>query len=471
MSLKSLVICLISLFATTTPLFSRAAPITTDISNRSYADSVIKQINSAQKSILIAMYAVYVHDGTTGNPVDGIISALISARKRGVAVQVYLDNSPDSNKGNYQAYQTLSAAGIAVAFINSRIKLHAKLIVIDEAIVIEGSANWTRSALLENFENNTLIRSPESAKTKQSFFDELAKNIEPINPIIIDPNAVKVPAVFLTSDGFAPRMVTGRDPYAFDLYLIFLSDNKKLLIDYPSLIQSLKLKGKYSQNMVYQALQRLKNQYHLIDFTIKENTHPKHPQITLVPLTGATVSLPRTYWDYGLNDQLGLNEKFTFLVCLNEQALSIPCPYWSLSEEDLNTKYHLSSRSLSRGLRSLEQQDILEISESEASDSDFTDRTANQYRLKPLISPQEKELLWKQLQENEGKDKVARACAYAAKLGEENNLDTVKAFIRFIKQYQPQAIEKALTLVAGYRNNNPLKNIYYLEEVIKNNEH
>jgi len=38
----------------------------------------------------------------------------------------------------------------------------------------------------------------------------------------------------------------------------------------------------------------------------------------------------------------------------------------------------------------------------------------------------------------------------------------------FIKKYDLKAIEQGVKIVSGYKNNNPLKNIRFLEGVIKN---
>jgi len=443
-----------------------------DISNRAYGARVLTEINQAQKEIYVAMYSMYVHDGQLDNPADSLVQALIDARNRGVAVKVYLDDSSSNANANNDAYQMLVGAKVDTFFIKPELKMHAKLIVIDGETTIDGSANWTRSALLKNFESNIVIRSREFAQVKLAFFKALAENtVTPVDVTPVAAERIEIPAAFLTEAKFAPRMVTDMDGLAFDLYLIllrdiFLRNSSALAVDYPALAQRLGLKGEYTQTFLHRALERLKDKYHLIDFTAG-----RRPVVTVVPIAGNFFYLPGLYWDYGLASQLLLKEKFAYLISSCEQSLALPRPYWSRSKEELKKEYHITVNVLGEGLRGLEQKDLLDIRSSKATSDDFGDRTANEYYLKPLISTEERARVWAALEDSEGKDKVSFACGLAHDaLGEENHLDTVKEFIRFIKQYKMVSIQKAVKIVGAYRANNPLKNVRFLEGVIKNIE-
>ena len=53
-----------------------------------------------------------------------------------------------------------------VRYIVPSQRLHAKLIVVDERTVVDGSANWSYSALAENAESSTMIISQQYAVLK-----------------------------------------------------------------------------------------------------------------------------------------------------------------------------------------------------------------------------------------------------------------------------------------------------------------
>ena len=437
-----------------------------DISNRAYCESVLTEIAAAKDKILVAMYAVYTGDGEADNPARKLLDALIAARKRGVTVKVYLDDSPSSRKGNLAAYKTLAAAGVNAEFIRPDIKMHAKLIVIDDQTTIDGSSNWTRSACLKNYESDLIVRSRQFAQSKQEFFDALAANTQSRRPADDDQGSVAIPREFLAGKRCAALMVANNDCYAFDLYLIFVNEPTELLIDYPGLAKKLGIESSYFQTMLYRAMKRLKNQYRLIDFP--ERSFSRHLQVKLLPLAGPGFVVPKTYWEYGLDRRLQLKEKFAYLVCLDQQALALPRPVWSASKTDLSKRYHLSVNALGEGLRGLERLDMLEIRESKAQDADLSKRTPNEYALKRLRSPQENALVWQKLKISAGEKRAAAAQAWASQIGEPNNIETVKTFLGFIKKYDLKAIEQGVKIVSGYKNNNPLKNIRFLEGVIKN---
>jgi len=90
-----------------------------------------------------------------------IAAALVDASKRGVKVEVILDKSQRTKK--YSEADFVAHAGIPT-FIDSR---HAiarnKIIVIDGAVVLTGSFNFTKAAESSNAENLLVIRDPKLA--------------------------------------------------------------------------------------------------------------------------------------------------------------------------------------------------------------------------------------------------------------------------------------------------------------------
>ena len=116
-------------------------------------DAVVKAISEAKASIRVQAYSF------TSVP---IAQAIVEAHKRGIDCKAILDKSQRTEK--YSAADFLVNSGIET-WIDDKPKIaHSKVIVIDDATVITGSFNFTKSAEQSNVENLLVIRSPTLAK-------------------------------------------------------------------------------------------------------------------------------------------------------------------------------------------------------------------------------------------------------------------------------------------------------------------
>lgn len=101
---------------------------------------ILQLINQAKKTIDIAAF-------TLTHPL--VCDALISAKNRNVHLHIVLDGY--SAKGaSKKALEQLKAQGVAVCASQGAHLLHHKLCVIDQEILITGSANWTKAAFNKN---------------------------------------------------------------------------------------------------------------------------------------------------------------------------------------------------------------------------------------------------------------------------------------------------------------------------------
>lgn len=114
--------------------------------------AVVRTLTAARSEVLVAAYAL------TSPP---IVEALVAARRRGVPVHVVLD--PGQKSERYTAADLLVRAGVPVSF-NPKGKLaHDKIMVVDEAVVITGSFNFTVNAE-RNAENLLVLRDGKLAR-------------------------------------------------------------------------------------------------------------------------------------------------------------------------------------------------------------------------------------------------------------------------------------------------------------------
>jgi phosphatidylserine/phosphatidylglycerophosphate/cardiolipin synthase-like enzyme len=112
----------------------------------------IRAIDNAEREILVGAYGL-----TTGS---GIVEALVRAKERGVDVRLIADKTTPCEGAS--GIEPLAAAGVPI-WIDRDVRVaHAKTMVIDGAVTLMGSMNWTRGAAA-NSENLNLVSSPAVA--------------------------------------------------------------------------------------------------------------------------------------------------------------------------------------------------------------------------------------------------------------------------------------------------------------------
>jgi len=105
-------------------------------------------IDRARSQILVNAYNL-----TTG---AGIVEALVRARARGVDVRLIADKRTPCERNT--GIDALAAAGTPIWIDRAVPIAHAKTMVIDGALTLMGSYNWTRNAA-RNSENLNLVAS------------------------------------------------------------------------------------------------------------------------------------------------------------------------------------------------------------------------------------------------------------------------------------------------------------------------
>lgn len=105
-------------------------------------DRVVKLIDSAEKTIRVAMYT-WTH--------PRLAQACIDAHNRGVDVKCIIDGEAAAGSSKLVKNQ-LHAAGVPLRTSKGPALLHHKFALIDDTTLIHGSANWTRAAFKRNDE-------------------------------------------------------------------------------------------------------------------------------------------------------------------------------------------------------------------------------------------------------------------------------------------------------------------------------
>jgi phosphatidylserine/phosphatidylglycerophosphate/cardiolipin synthase-like enzyme len=116
-----------------------------------------------------------------------IAKALVNAHKRNVKVQVILDDSQRTEK--YSEADFLDHYGLAPLIDARHAIAHNKVMIIDGAVVITGSFNFTKAAEEKNAENLLVINDPVLAKQYLENWSHHAMHAEPFHrPLSESPN-------------------------------------------------------------------------------------------------------------------------------------------------------------------------------------------------------------------------------------------------------------------------------------------
>jgi phosphatidylserine/phosphatidylglycerophosphate/cardiolipin synthase-like enzyme len=130
----------------------------------------VRAINNAEREILVCAYGL-----TTGS---GIVGALVRAKERGADVRLIADRTTPCERGS--GIEPLAAAGVQI-WIDAQARIaHAKTMVIDNAVTLTGSTNWTRGAAV-NSENLNLVSSPTVAAAYTAHWGDRLAVSSPFN--------------------------------------------------------------------------------------------------------------------------------------------------------------------------------------------------------------------------------------------------------------------------------------------------
>jgi phosphatidylserine/phosphatidylglycerophosphate/cardiolipin synthase-like enzyme len=155
---KCLFVCFLGFAVAPTLAQSKAEGMTAEVLGVYFtppanaATAIVQAIDASEREVLVQAY------GFTHN---AIAQALVRAHRRGVSVRVLLDQKSETS--NRYVIGVLKDAQIEQRADGKHAIAHNKVMVIDQAIVITGSFNFTNSAATRNAENFLVLRSTDLA--------------------------------------------------------------------------------------------------------------------------------------------------------------------------------------------------------------------------------------------------------------------------------------------------------------------
>jgi len=135
------------------------------IIGKQFPKKVIPLIESAKKSIKTVVFDWRWYPNDPGNAVQIFNQSIVRAVRRGVEVQAIVNNDSILN--------FLNENGIIAKKLNITGLVHAKLMIIDDNIVIIGSHNYTHNAFVLNQEISVALLDCQNIVEFNLFFNSL----------------------------------------------------------------------------------------------------------------------------------------------------------------------------------------------------------------------------------------------------------------------------------------------------------
>jgi len=362
------------IFTSSAPLYADSAFVPAkvrDISDRAYEPAVIELLDGAKESIVISMYAISLPN-KKNNPIRLLLEDLIEARGRDVSVTLYLNTRfRDADKAKRRlienpALKRLEDVGCVVHLMPPTRRLHDKLIVVDNRYVVEGSANWTVSALRENFESATLIDSPELAKAKLLRLELLPvstkpRTKQPHKPLYAENIAetLNISKTLLEDKKYFPRMLTYRSRRSMDLYLMLLAhsharNEKEFFLNLEAMGISLGMPEAWSDTVirrqVIKSLRALRSKYKLIDVKF---FFGKDAWVEMLDISGDSFTISSSLINMAPEKELSVRLKFILMIkaLLKAEGKDID----SVSASEIAERFHCNRKTAKKALQDLQK--------------------------------------------------------------------------------------------------------------------
>jgi len=143
-----------------------------------YPKVVIPLVDSAQNTIEILMYSWKWYGHETAGGVQKFNLSIVAAARRGVKIRVLLNVESMGHaitKINSRTKSFLERYGVEVKWGQVGVVTHAKMVIVDDNILVLGSHNYTKSAFSRNQEASIVVDGRDDIIDYRKYFADLWK--------------------------------------------------------------------------------------------------------------------------------------------------------------------------------------------------------------------------------------------------------------------------------------------------------
>ena len=259
-----------------------------EVSNQKYFEKARLLIKEAKESVSFSMFMVM--------PASAEVLALIAdvdvALARGVSVKIYVNTRYTLDGWVYltKHYYGVDRTKLQIFPLAENHFLFQKLIIIDKRYLLEGSVNWSKDSLKENFEFAILIDSPDLANERAQFLESLPHANDRqgkgylqwrsvLRGVAKEKVLMDIPTRLLTDRKYFNHMLENNND-CLNAYLLLnsartLSGEDVFEVDLDALAQGLNLPKAASQKLktkrINSVLKDLEKQYKLLNVKSRSN--------------------------------------------------------------------------------------------------------------------------------------------------------------------------------------------------------
>ncbi len=287
-------------------------------------------------------------------------------------------------KENTIAYKKLQSSGVDVHFDTSTRLLHLKAVVIDGRYVFSGSTNWSKAAILDNYEATSFYESLPDAASLNAYINDVA--IQTGDIFGQKEDGVPIATTFLTVKGNGRKLLSSQADKQLDLYLLLLREAKEagkhtFWVDYEKLAKAMGYKTPADLGGYNNASQYYYERVHQNIEQLAKSKLVGYDKKFISIRVGQGFLIPDKLYADKYMTGLSMKAKYLYLICLLEASKSTKYPEWFRSQEDLGKLYGISGDTISTGLLELEAKGLVQVTRDPPQPPDFSNRKANTYRM------------------------------------------------------------------------------------------
>ena len=415
-----------------------------------YVDKLLEAIDNAGKKIDIIIYSFQFQAGRESKNYE-VMRSLLKAHDRDVRIRIVLDSWKGGQSANEPAYEILKQAGVEVYYDLDTVASHNKLVVVDNEIVLLGSANWTTTGLGKNREASILIRDPGAAQIYKAYIDTLISELPEREEL-----GIPIPVSFIKEGGVLWRLYSKRLTVKIKLYCwliweAYTRGSFSLERNYKKWYEA--IYGEPAFPWVISKRARISNLVRRLEKEGAIKMEKKGKEIVLVDLVDMKegwkdreyILVSSDFWTLGWINKLSGPGIYFYLMNLAEFKKSPYKPAWMNSQKKLGREYCVSEDSISEFFKELMRYNLIEIKHDIPDPGQlFHTKKANRYFINPLWSEDKLELKWKKLTKRHGLDLVSKAKELAARINDPYDPKAVTSLVMLSKIYGQEAVEEAV---------------------------
>lgn len=446
------------------------------LNSKEFVRSLLRSIRKAKKEITIASFDL---DESSDPEEFGskLTRALISAKERGVKVQMLLDASqlrePRTGEIFYhyrgeRKAEELAHAGVLIYYDSRTTLFHAKIAVLDDRWAYIGSQNLGVRNDAQVFEATVRLDSQKIASELNSYLTETLRDAFPFHEERAQVKGLPIPVSFLEKNGVFSRMFKRHAEKPFRLYVSLLREAQKMgLMEFE----------RNWPSSLHKARRLLVEEYRVLRHERGIGVRPSRSAL-VHPETGRPFAfpdkdffmVPDSFFDFGWFGRLGHDQIFLFWIQLAEGQHSSQSPYWSMRTETIAKKFGITVRSIVKANLQLQRWNLIEVIRDPNIIRRDRSSRPNRYRVNPTASPIEQGLAKKKMLEELSMNRKAlgQAQKFADLLNEPHDLDVIRKFLLLIDHYGVKEVEKAVRITARFKFHFALRNVNHTAGILRN---